>query len=260
MPIPPTSPPTTGCAGAGGRGAFDDPVRPAVAVRMGFRYVRNLGDAEVTRIEVARQIGGPFPDPIDLSHRAGLPVDALEGLAASGALESIGLGRREGLWAAGALAEIGPDRLPLTPGADPPTLPVMGEQDAHQASLWATGVSVRHPIEFIRDRLTAMGCMTVADALAVLRNGIRAKVGGVVTHRQRPGTAAGVIFFNLEDETGLLNVVVLPDIWSANRETARRHVGLIIDGLLEYRDGVTNLVARSFEPIETEEIPTRNFR
>ncbi len=243
-----------------GRGAIDDPIRTAVAVRLGFRYVRNLGDAEVTRIEVARQIGGPFRDPIDLSHRAGLPVDALEGLAASGALESLGLDRREGLWAAGALAEIGPGRLPLAPGADAPPLPGMDERAVHQAALWSTGVSVRHPIEFARERLAAQGCVTVAEALAVLRNGVKAKVGGIVTHRQRPGTAAGVIFFNLEDETGLLNVVVLPDIWSANKEIARRSVGLIIDGLLEYRDGVTNLVARSFEPIETDEVATRNFR
>ncbi len=243
-----------------GRGARDDPIRPAVAVRLGFRYVRNLGDAEVSRIEAARQIGGPFRDPIDLAHRTGLPVDALEGLAAAGALESLGLDRRQGLWAAGALAEVGPGHLPLTPGAQVPPLPPMGEQDAHQASLWSTGISVRHPIEFARHRLAAAGCITVAEALAFHRNGIRARVAGIVTHRQRPGTAAGVIFFNLEDETGLLNVVVLPDVWSANKPVARRSVALIIDGRIEFRDGVTNLVARSFVPIETDVVATRNFR
>ncbi len=243
-----------------GRGAIDDPIRSAVAVRLGFRYVRNLGDAEVTRIEVARQIGGPFRDPIDLSHRAGLPVDALEGLAAAGALESLGLDRREGLWAAGALAEIGPERLPLTPGAEAPPLSQMDEREAHQASLWSTGVSVRHPIEFARPQLVAKGCITVAEALAILRNGIKARVGGIVTHRQRPGTAAGVIFFNLEDETGLLNVVVLPDVWAENKQVARRNPGLVIDGVLEYRDGVTNLVARSFTPFPMEGVTSRNFR
>jgi len=244
-----------------GRGAMEDPLRPAVAVRLGLRYVRNLGDAEVTRIEVARQIGGAFADPADLANRTGLPVDALEGLAGSGALRSLGLGPREGMWAAGVLAEIGPGRLPVSPGLEPPDgLPSMGDHEHHQASLWATGVSVRHPIEFVRDRLIEEGCITMMEALELQRNGRRARVGGVVTHRQRPGTARGVIFFNLEDETGLLNVVVLPDIWAANKEVARRNPGLIIDGVLEYRDGVTNLVARAFTPIETGPVPSRDFR
>jgi error-prone DNA polymerase len=240
---------------------MDDPLRPAAAVRLGLRYVRNLGDAEVTRVEVARQIGGPFADPADLAQRTGLAVDALEGLAASGALASLGLRAREGLWAAGALAGIGPDRLPLSPGTEPPAdLPEMDEQEHHQASLWSTGISVRHPIEFIRDRLTEAGCLPVMEALELRRNGSRARVAGVVTHRQRPGTAQGVIFFNLEDETGLINVVVLPNIWAARKEVARRHPGLIIDGVLEYRDGVTNLVARHFTPIDTGPVKSRDFR
>ena len=243
-----------------GRGAVEDPPRLAVAVRMGLRYVRNLGDSEVTRIEVARQIGGSFSDPADLAHRTGLPVDALEGLAAAGALESLGLGVREGLWAAGALAEIGPGKLPLVPGLEPPGLAPMGDQEAHQATLWATGVSVRHPIEFVRERLTKAGCITVAQALDARRNGKRARIGGVVIHRQRPGTARGVIFFNFEDETGLMNIVVLPDIWKKHRDIARRNPGLIIDGVLEFRDGVTNLVARDFTPIETGRLKSRDFR
>ncbi len=136
----------------------------------------------------------------------------------------------------------------------------MTAEDEHRADLWATGVSVRHPVEFIRDRLEDSGCITVADALARRRNGVRAQVGGIVTHRQRPGTANGVIFFNLEDETGLLNVVVLPDIWRAHKEVARRHPGLVIDGVLEYRDGVTNLVARSFTAWPAAGVRSRDFR
>ena len=70
-----------------------------------------------------------------------------------------------------------------------------------------------------------------------------------VTHRQRPATSRGIVFFNLEDETGLLNVVVLPEIWNEHRKVARRNPGLIIRGTLEYRYGVTNLVARGFVPL-----------
>jgi error-prone DNA polymerase len=243
-----------------GRGALGDPIRASVAVRMGLRYVRNLGESEIGRIEAARQIGGDFVDIRDLAHRTGLPVDALEGLAASGAMASLGVTRREGLWAAGVLAEIGPDRLALAPGADAPPLPVMDDLSRHRADLWATGVSTRHPVEFVRGRLDEQGCIRIADLLDRRRTGWRARVGGIVTHRQRPDTAQGVIFFNVEDETGLLNVVVLPEVWRANKEIARRTVGLVIDGVVEYRDGVTNLVARGFTPWPVEGIRSRDFR
>jgi error-prone DNA polymerase len=242
-----------------GRGPVEDPLRPAVAVRMGLRYVRNLGESEIDRIEAARQLGGPFADPQDLAHRTGLPVDALEGLAAAGALTDLGLERREGLWAAGALAEISPEKLSLAPGIDPPLLAPMGLEESHQADLWATGVSNTHPIQFIRAELAAEGCLTVMEALEMRRNGAPAKVGGMVTHRQRPGTARGVIFFNLEDETGMLNVVVLPEVWVKYREEARRYPAVVIGGRLEYRDGVTNLMAHRFRPLNATGLQSRDF-
>ncbi|HEX9978596.1 MAG TPA: error-prone DNA polymerase, partial [Acidimicrobiia bacterium] len=246
-----------------GRGPADDPIRMATAVRMGLRYVRDLGESEITRIEAARIVGGPFTGVVDLAQRTGLPVGSLEGLAAAGALEPLGVTRREGLWAAGALAGMGPGRLPLAVGAEPPGLRAMDEVTRARADLWSTGVSVRHPVEFVRDRLAAEGCITVAEAIGGRLAGRRVKVGGVVTHRQRPSTAKGVVFINLEDETGLLNVIVTPDVWSAQRDVARRSVGLMIDGALEHRDGVTNLIARRFAswPVEgaVEELESRDW-
>ena len=230
-----------------GRGPRDDPVRVAMAVRMGLRYVRNLGDAEIARLEAARMVGGPFSSVVDLAQRTGLPVGGLEGLAASSALVPLGVERREGLWAAGALAGMGPGRLPLAAGANPPRLASMTRAERAQADLWSTGVSVHHPVEFVRDRLDEMGCLAITEALASKRHGRPVRVGGIVTHRQRPMTAKGVIFLNLEDETGLLNVIVLPGVWEANRDIARRSVGMVIAGVLEHRDGVTNLVARRFD-------------
>ncbi len=243
-----------------GRGPEGDPLRPPVALRMGLRYVRNLGDAEVTRIEAARRFGEAFSSVEDLAQRTGLPLDALESLAASGALESLGVGRRDGMWAAGAAAGLGPDRLALAPGVEAPPLPGMSELEEMQADLWTTGVSSRHPVEFVRAQLEMEGCLTVSDALGRRRHGKRVRVGGIVTHRQRPSTANGVMFFNLEDETGLLNVVVLPAVWDAQREVARKEVGLIIEGILEFRDGVTNLVARRFHPLLVEKVKSRDFR
>ncbi len=243
-----------------GRGAVDDPLRAAVAMRIGLRYVRNLGDAEIARIEAARSVGGEFTSPEDLAQRTGLPLDGLEGLAASGALTSLGLGRREGIWAAGALAELGPDRLALSVGATPPELAAMDHPAEVQADLWSTSISVTHPVAFLREALDASGCLQIADALSLRRHGTKARIGGIITHRQRPGTANGVRFINLEDETGLLNVVVLPPVWETNYEIARKAIGVVIEGILEYRDGVTNLVAHRFEHWPVDGIRSRDFR
>ena len=212
-----------------------------------------------TVAEAARQLGGPFCSPVDLAHRTGLEVKALTGLAASGALASVGVGRREGLWMAGALAEVGPRRLPLTPGLDPPRLGEMTPEESHRADLWATGVSRRHPIEFVRSRLDEEGCSSVATVLGRRRPG-RVSVGGVVTHRQRPATAAGVVFLNLEDETGQLNVIVTPEVWQRHREVARRSAAMIVDGVVEHRQGVTNLLARELRPLGVYTIRSRDFR
>ena len=243
-----------------GRGAIDDPIRAAVAVRIGLRYVRNLGDAEITRIEAARQVAGSFTSPEDLAQRTGLPLDALEGLAAAGAMESIDLGRREGIWAAGALADLGPDRLALAPGARPPELAQMDRFEQVQADLWSTSISVTHPVAFIRDELKAAGCITIQEALEMRKHGVRARVGGLVTHRQRPGTANGVRFLNLEDETGLLNVIVLPPVWDAHYEIARKSIGMVIEGVLEFRDGVTNFMSHRFEDWPVLAVKSRDFR
>jgi error-prone DNA polymerase len=241
-----------------GRGHVNDPIRPAVAVRMGLRYIRNLGEKEVTRVEAARVLGGEFTSPEDLAGRTGLGVDAYMGLAASGALESIGLGRREGIWAAGALAGIDPGRLPLSPGATPPALTAMSEEESHRADLWSTAVSSTHPMSFVRDRL--QGCLTTAQVLEEGRSRARVRVAGVITHRQRPSTARGVYFLNLEDETGQINVVVLPDVWSRHRHVARRSPAVVIQGRVEFYDGVTNLVAREFESLGIQTVQSRDFR
>ena len=243
-----------------GRGPVDDPLRPGVALRLGLRYVRNLGDAEITRIEAARMTAGSFASPEDLAKRTGLPLDAYEGLAGSGALASVGLGRREGVWSAGVLAEQGPDRLALDQGGSRPPLPEMSSSEEMQADLWSTGISTVHPVAFVRSMLEGMDCLPIADILGNPRHGTKIRAGGIITHRQRPSTAKGVRFINLEDETGLLNVVVLPQVWEAHYEVARKAVGVVIEGILEHEDGVTNLLARRFSSWPIEGIRSRDFR
>jgi error-prone DNA polymerase len=202
-----------GMAWRRGRGAADDPMRGAVALRLGLRYVRNLGEAEITRIEAARFTGGPFTSLEDFAQRTGLSVDAHEGLSAADAFASLGYGKREGMWQAGALAQLGPDRLRLEDAARRPNLPPMDGPETMQADLWSTGISLIHPVTFIRDQLDERGILRAADALRLRKHHAQVQVAGVVTHRQRPETANGVRFLNLEDETGIMNVVVMPPVW-----------------------------------------------
>jgi error-prone DNA polymerase len=110
----------------------------------------------------------------------------------------------------------------------------------------------------VRDQM--VGCLTAAEALEVGRNLGKVRVAGVITHRQRPGTAKGVYFLNLEDETGLLNIVVLPEVWARHRHVVRKSPALVISGRLEFYDGVTNIVARDFEAIGIQTVRSRDFR
>jgi error-prone DNA polymerase len=241
----------------GARGVHADP--SPLAVRLGLRYVRNLGDALLERIEEERAAGGPFASLEDFVRRTGAPTDAVEGLATAGAFTAcFGLSRREALWAAAALREARPGKLPgLVTGLDAPPLPAMTGVEEAAADLWAMGLSpTSHPTEFSRAALDAAGVVTVAGLEDVPDRSV-VEVAGVVTHRQRPSTAAGVIFINLEDETGLLNVICSPGVWRRHRRMARTASALVVRGVLERQQGVTNLVAQRLWPLPTR-LPTRS--
>lgn len=243
-----------------GRGAVEDPLRGSVALRLGLRYVRDLGEPDIRRIEAARFTGGPFTSPHDVAQRTGLSVASHEALSASGALGSLGVGRRDGMWLAGTLSELGPGRLALGNGSPIPDLPPMDPQEMLEADLWSTGISLTHPVSLIRDQLDREGVMTIADGLNRKKHGSTVTVAGIVTHRQRPETAHGVRFMNLEDETGIMNVIVVSGVWDAHHEVARKAVGVVITGILEYRDGVTNLVARHLRSWPAPRVASRDFR
>jgi error-prone DNA polymerase len=233
-----------------------------MAVRIGLRYVRNLGDTLLERIEAERETGGPFKDLEDFVRRTGAPTDALEGLATAGGFGCFGLSRRDALWAAAALRDVRPDKLPgLVTGLQAPSLPGMTAPEEAAADLWSMGLSpAAHPTEFTRPALDGRGVVTIA-ALAGLPHRTVVEVAGVVTHRQRPGTAQGVIFINLEDETGLLNVICSPGLWRRYRRVARTSAALVVRGVLERHQGVINLVAQRLAPLPAGAAPrSRDFR
>ncbi|BCJ63388.1 error-prone DNA polymerase [Polymorphospora rubra] len=232
------------------------------AVRLGLSGVRTIGAELAEKIESVRAADGPYRDMSDLARRVGLTAAQLEALATADAFACFGLSRRAALWAAGAAAQDRPDRLPGTvSGATAPTLPGMEDVDKLVADVWATGLSPEtHPARFIRPRLDELDAVPIA-ALASVEAGRRVRVGGIVTHRQRPATAGGVTFVNLEDETGMLNVTCSPGLWQRYRRVARTSTALVVRGRLEKTEGVTNLVADRLDPITTPVTPaSRDFR
>jgi len=243
------------------------------AVRIGLRYVRGLADTLLDRIQsihAEAEEAGPFRSLEDFTRRTNAPVDALEALATAGAFASLGHERREALWAAGALRDARPGTLPgVVTGVESPPLPGMDPIDETNADLWATGMSPsRHPTEFARESLTARGAVT-AEQLRTLADRTVVEVGGIVTHRQQPDTAKGVVFINLEDETGLVNVICTPDVWKRFRKVARTSPALVVRGVLERPSlwngtgGVINLLATRIESLDLRPaslLRSRDFR
>ena len=226
------------------------------ALRLGLSSVRTIGDDLAEAIVAERDTNGPYTSMEDLARRVTVDRSTLEALATAGAFaclvdaEGRTLDRRRALWAAGAVAQGGPGKLAgVVTGTEAPQLPGLSDQETAIADLWATGVAPDgHPTRFVRHHLDTLGVVT-ARGLAKVDPGERVLVGGVVTHRQRPATAGGTTFINLEDETGLINVICSKGLWQRYRRVARTSAALLVRGRLERAEGVTNVVADKLEPL-----------
>jgi error-prone DNA polymerase len=213
-------------------------------VRLGLGAVRHIGDDLAERLVDERKANGPFVSLLDLTTRLQLSVPQTEALATAGALGCFGMSRREGLWAAGAAATQRPDRLPgVGSSSHIPVLPGMSELELAAADVWATGISPdSYPTQFLRADLDALGVVP-AGALGSVPDGDRVLIAGAVTHRQRPGTAQGVTFVNLEDETGMVNVLCTPGVWARHRKLANTAPALLIRGQVQNASGAITVVA-----------------
>jgi error-prone DNA polymerase len=231
-----------------------------LAVRLGVSSVRGISSELAREIAVTR----PFSDMEDLVRRVPRVQQAhLESLATAGVFdECFGARRRDALWSAGAVAQSRPDRLAgITVGATAPYLPGMAPMEQLVADLWSTGISTRgHPTELLRGELSRLGVVAARDLSKV--GTTKVTVAGTVTHRQRPMTARGVTFINLEDETGLINVVCSQGCWARYRRVAHGAGALFVRGRLEVGDGgVVNVVAEHIAPlVMPAHVPARNFR
>lgn len=219
------------------------------ALRLGLTAVQGLG-REVAERLVAERVRARFTSQNDVVRRAGLTVPQTEALATAGAFDGFGFSRRQALWNAGYADST--DTLPGTAvDAAPPTLPGMSPVELTLADLWSTTISPSdHPVGHLRPVLDRQGIVAISD-LGPAYDKRRIRVAGLVTHRQRPGTAGGITFLNLEDETGMLNIVCAEPMWRRFRRVGRNANAMVIRGRIEHNEGVTNLVADRLEPLST---------
>ena len=219
------------------------------AIRLGLRYVAGMRDEAGKTIALAARHAGPgprFKSLDDLVNRTGVRRAELVTLADIGALNSFGYDRRSALWQAeqaarpsGELFEDDPSPEPL---ASSPLRP-MTESERIVADYAGTGLTVgRHPMALRRDELATRGVSRAID-LRTARQGRRVRVAGMVITRQRPGTAKGFVFLTLEDETGIANIIVRPDLFIRDRLVITDEPFLLVDGVLQNQDGVTSVRA-----------------
>lgn len=212
------------------------------AVRLGFRYVKGWSERESERIVTART--NPFRSLEDAARRTGLEKARLARLAEAGALEGLDPERRSALW--GALGTDGVHRPLASRAIEPVTR--FDPLDTLETINWdyqTTNVSPRgHPLAALREQLDAQG-LPDAATVRTWRDGRRVRYAGMVICRQRPGTAGGVVFMTLEDETGFVNVVLWERVFAEHRILAKTTAILGVSGKLQVESGVVHLVANT---------------
>ncbi|MCU0685217.1 MAG: error-prone DNA polymerase [Polyangiaceae bacterium] len=233
------------------------------ALRLGLRLVKGLGEAEGRALVEARARSS-FEDFDDLVDRARPSRAALEALAEAGALERLVPGRRAALWQAWAPRGRGLFRRRTTAGEAAPALRALTAAEQLVLDYARTSLSVDdHPLRHWRATLDRQRVRRTAE-LASLGHGVRASVAGLVQSRQRPGSAGGVVFLTLEDETGSCNVVLWARVFERYRALARAAKMLVVSGRVERDGAVVHLVARSLEPLQglgpSPTLRSRDFR
>ena len=223
-----------------------------LALRMGLKYVMGLREETGLRIERERRVQ-PFRSIADLVRRVSPNRRELDTLAYAGALSAFGKTRRESLWQASAVER---DPGSLFAGVDPrPSqshLPTMTPLQETRADYATTGLTAGpHVMAHMRPRLKARGILSAAD-LEQARDGSMVRVAGLVIVRQRPGTAKGFFFITLEDETGVSNIIVMPETFHKNRPLLHRAPILMVEGILQKRDGTMGIRGHRFAEIKLD--------
>ncbi len=237
----------------------------AGAARLGLRFVKGLRRPAGEAIERERE-RRPFRDADDLVRRCRLRREELETLAAIGALGSLGLSRRQALWQVARAARPAGPLLAAADGNGAGRRPVaalaeMTDYEATLADYAGTGLTTGpHPLTHLRRALDRHRVLPAAE-LQRAAHGARVRTGGAVIVRQRPGTAKGLLFLTLEDETGMAQAIVSPDLLEQHRETIVGTAGLVVEGVVQKRDGTLSIKADRFWRLtDIAAAPSHDFR
>ena len=234
-------------SGSGARVPDSETRRLSPALRLGFRLIHGISREAVCGIEAARR-DGPYRSVADLARRARVGRGTLTRLAAADAFRSIGLDRRRALWDVLALRDEPPLLRGLEPEDEPVPLPGMTLGEHVFADYDATGLSLTaHPIALVRGELNGLRASTAAD----IRKGTQGRpvrAAGLVLVRQRPGTAGGITFATLEDETGVVNLIIRPNVYERFREAAHG-IAWIAEGRIERVGEVVHVQASRIEDL-----------
>jgi error-prone DNA polymerase len=232
----------------------------AGALRLGFKFVRGLRGRAALSIE-KEQAKAPFADAEDLVRRCDLHENELQSLASVGALATFGLSRRAALWQVARLGKPAGPLLERLPDPEPSPLPEMTVVEETQADYAGVQLTLGpHPLTYMRALLEKKG-VTPASGLNALPNGAKVRTAGSVIVRQRPGTAKGLLFLTLEDETGMSQAVVPPDLLQQHRKLIVGSPGLIVEGVLQKRDGTISVKGEKFWSLkELVAVPSHDFR
>lgn len=214
---------------------------------MGLRYVKGLGERDREKIDAARGPGScraPFRSLADLVRRTGLDDGAVRALARSGSLASLGMGRRDALWEILDREHAMMNGMGTAPG-QAPEFPPLSRFDQ---ILWDYGATIHstrgHPLEPLRPEIERWG-LPDAHTVATLPHGESVRYVGLVICRQRPGTAGGTVFVTLEDETGLVNLIIWKNIYRRYRTVILMSPCLGVTGTIQSANGVVHVVVKS---------------
>ncbi len=228
-------------------------IKDTCALRLGMRQIDGLHEDDAMKLIAAREAGHPYRDVRDLWRRSGVGRACLEKLASADAFRSLGLDRRQALWEVRGLPQEIP--LPLFDhakvaeiGAEPhAALPVMPLSEHVVNDYRTLRLSLKaHPMSFLRARATAARIVACA-ALKSARDGARVSVGGVILVRQRPGSAAGVVFMTIEDETGVANAVIWPKVLERERKVVMGARLIVVHGRVQRHEDIIHVVATRLE-------------
>ena len=229
-------------------------------VRLGLRFVKGLSEAAGRAIQ-QEQAKAPFRDADDLARRCGLAPSELTLLAHAGALASFGLTRRAALWQVAKVARPSGPLYAKVPVDDPSPLPEMTPEEETSADYETASLTAGpHLMTHWRQALRQKGILSAAE-LTKLPDGKRVRTAGAVIVRQRPGTAKGFVFLTLEDETGLCQAIVRPDLYRENRTVVVGSGSLVVEGRLQKQDGTLSVKAERFWTLSSlEAVPSHDFR